>query len=405
MKRPFIHFIMIPLALSVFPAIFLMASKEYLNPAWRFLSGIQFLMMKEEDIKRYSVGAKSIGKAKEAKIKSERVYYQKYSLTRELLKDLPYFNQLHFMWAFFVAGITLSILTIVFGILDIHSLRSQLDTFCYIEFVVYILLLRFGMASASYSKSNRKFTFAFMLLVGILSFLVLSKWNLGPYNVSAIIQLYLNMNKHVINLLISFMNSIIALALCTPMLQEFHGYIKITRPPSEFLSYQFCIELFSRMVKWPRRIVNLIYKITPFVPILCYLPRIYFQNDTLFDIIFVSIEMIIAIFKLMNVSDQIQVLILTPIKALYAFEEKRTDKSGNYAIACLNRSSLLPGFWATSMCLHPMIVLLLGSMYFSHYYIEGFLNIIMNFFTIYLIVISDIIMSFYHVVGIFISGD
>lgn len=362
-------------------------------------------MMSYEDIKKYAVAARSVGKAKETKIKSERVYYQKYDLTRDLLKNVPYYQQFCYMWTFFVSGVIISIASIILSLLGIKAINSQLNYFLIIEFICYILILRFGVASASFSQSNRKFTFIFMLLIGIISYLVLLKWNLGPYNISIILQMYLNANKYVINFIISFLNSVIACALCTPMLQEFHGYLKITHPPAEFLNFQFCREIFSKMVKWPRRLIRFVFRITPFIPIICYIPRMYWQNDLIFDSVFVLIEMIIAVIKFSNIFDQIQVLILTPISSLTAFDEKRTDKTGKYAIACLNRVSLLPGFWATAMCVHPMIVFLLGTMYFSHFFIEGSLSICTNQISIYLIVLSDFILSFYHVVGIFISGE
>lgn len=405
---------MFPIPLIALLVVFALIRKTPLNRAIANSSDVTFISVPVERISEYSRVTRPSSKNKNDNL-NDIVYHIK-TLSQFDVVGLPYMNDFIYLWGIFLAGITSEVISICIGIVCQLPSISFLSDVLYkqanqslpLAFGVIVAFIRFGITASSNRKQHRYFAVVYSLFFAVSSFFFLRSISLGIFEFRPLLSLLLDVPHLFVDILISFGVGLLAYSLSTPMLYELFAYKMIHKTPFYLKLYPFANKIYQQGLSSLRFVTNFAYTILPLVPIIFYVTsRIICAqySDLVFMILFVVVEVIIAISKLYYVKSKVQILTFYSLENMTLFNTNRDYQSGKDAIAAIQRYLNMIPVSGISLSLHPFMVIFMSLVFASSFAMNGINSSIARHLPLFIIALMDFILFGMRIFGLFFENN
>ena len=372
-----------------FVILFIIFNREKSTPAYNFIIRIPIALFTKELSNRLSVGSRP-----NSKNKAEPLEIPVTMITKDKVSKLPFYSYFKAQWSCFLAGIISMFICIPFGVL---GLTKQANLFCIIGIISIFIIMRFAGMTASNSLKVRKFSLFYALTLSILFYIILSNCSLYSIDPRPIILSEFNIEPRIVNIALSFSFSYIVYSLCFPLLKQVHVVHSIKTLSMSVAKWEICLKVFKEVNGIKRDLIVGFHSIIPIptiVFIICrkFLLR-FFDNDLVLDIIYLTIEALIAVIYLWLNKIQLRIILTDVYELLTEFEKDRSyEKSKAFQVA-LNRSISMIPTYLMALAAYPMLILLNVALYAISFFMSGLAMEISRIVPLFIIAAMEVIMS------------
>ena len=366
-----------------FCLIFLLFSKQKYSPAPTLFADIIFPLFSKRIIEQYqSNKTKNLPKLDLTLIE----------FGRENAENLPYIKVLESLISVFISA---TLVTLVFTPVCFFLQLSEINVLAMICYISLFVICICAASSSSFQKRNRNNSILYSIIILLISYFILSKFPLDGLDFRPLINSFIVINPRLLNFCISLFIAFICYCFANPALRYFEVFRVSTQIDKEVGKWRPCFETFKEFGA-RRETMTTLYVMMPVPTLLFFFLRRFvlkYDHDTLFDLLYLTIQLFIAIFQTRNLRFFLKMLVNDTYRFLTTFEEMRSKENGEMFFNELNRQLTLLANSAIALLAYPLSILLCIVMYILSLFMNNLFGTFTTIFSVFFVALIDILMS------------
>ena len=376
--------ILVLIIFIIFLLLFFILSLERFNPASSIFDNIIFPNFSKRIINKYQTEkTKNLPKLELTTI----------PFGKENADSLPFFKQLKYLISFII-----SCLISFFIFIPICYFLGENNGFNALTLICYITLFEICFASsntASALYNNRKKSLIYSLIIFIITYSLIMRFSLDGLDIRTVINAYIDINPKLLNFLVSLFISLICYCFSNTALRYFEVFRVSTQIDKEVGRWRPCFETFKEFGS-KREILTTLYTMNPITTIFLFFGRrfvLQYDYDTLYDLIYLIIQLSVSIFHLLNLKSFLQMLVNDTYRYLTNFEQNRTRENGKMFYHELNKQLTLLASNSIALISYSAAIIICSLMYIISLLFTNSFSIFIRVFSLFFIGLLDVLIS------------
>jgi hypothetical protein len=380
-------------------------SKAPFNRALAILTGLQFIILETQAVSEYAIADK-IQRQKSAPVKPEVITGVLARTDPRSFINRPYVSHFATLWTCFLTALVCLVFSAVCAFLPSAAFQSQTAFFPILFLVVVLVLIRFGLSAACNRSSHRRFSYIYGLLAFVLAFITFRKESLGIFEFRFGLLAFIEIDKLFIDILSSLFVGILAMSLSTSLSYEIFTERLRQTVHSSLSPFPFTETFRQSFTKSKQLCSAIVYNLTGVFPIVFFVLMNLLSDkgcDFWFAFGFCLFEVLIAIFRLLQVHLKVQLAYFNALGSVLEFHRKRSLNSGKRAQATVERSFCMIPVSALALSLQPMVVVVAGGGFLVSAAFQGALAEVARGALLFVVGVSDLLLGGFHILGLIAS--
>ena len=377
--------------LIVFFTLFFIISIDRFSPAFNIFSDLFFPEFSKRKMMEYLDDSKTSNS--QQKSTKQKILLDILSFDNDKSSKLPFFNHLKYFLSIIISCF---ISTIIFA--PICYFIGKNNGFTILAIICYITLLivcLFASTTASAIRNNRKNSIIYAIIILIISYFIITKLPLDSLDIRIAINTYCDINPKLLNIFISLFIGFVCYSFSNTALRYFEVFRVATQIERDVGRWRPCFNTFKYFGSKREMLITL-YTMNPITTVVLFFGRrfvLQYDHDTLFDFIYLTIQMFVATFHMNNIKPFLQMLVNDTYRYLTYFEQERSKENGELFYKELNKQLMLLASNSIALIAYSAVIFICALMYIVSLFMSGAFCVFTRVFSLFFIATIDILIS------------